>query len=84
MNAYERIRYEGRTAILRDPVESEFLGETVLSGIEVNRHGDEVKPVGADERRRIIAVSLITSRTLLSWDKHYAVLRPARAGDDTA
>lgn len=82
MSTYERVRVvpDGAstgpsrsrpfTVILRDPVVS----GPFLTGIEVDREGDEVAPKGVDERRHIIMVDLVTKRTPLVMDRLTATL----------
>lgn len=90
MTTYERITWRdadrSRSAILRDPRETtlgRILGRgigastTVVTGIEVNSEGDEVKPANADERKRFIALELITKRTPLYMSRKYAQLLAA-------
>jgi hypothetical protein len=74
MTRYERVRVEGRAIYLRDTAEITMLGEQCLTGTEVTRDGDDVRPRGADERRRIIALELITARTPLIMDNFYGTL----------
>lgn len=77
---YERVRYAGRTVILRNPRMIEFCGQPALAGIEVDQYGDEITPPGVDVRRRVISLDLITRRTPLVMDLTYAELRPAPRG----
>ena len=49
-----------------------------LSGVEVDKHGDDVTPNGYDRRLRIIQRSAIASIAKLSMNLHYAELEPAR------
>lgn len=87
MTTYERVRYKDfrvrwdgkklrdtRTIILMNPVEVEFMGAPALSGVEVNREGEEVAPRGVDERRHIIGLDVITKRTQLVMNNHYGIL----------
>jgi hypothetical protein len=67
---YERIRFNGRTIILRDTTESELF----LTGVEVDRTGMEVAPHGIDERKHIIDLTVITKRTPLTMNNHYGEL----------
>lgn len=46
------------------------LGE-VLTGIEVNREGDEIAGKGFDERRHIIAMGAVVRRVPVVMDKTY-------------
>lgn len=43
----------------------------LLTGIEVDKTGDEVAPRGVDERRHIIALELVTKRTPVRMDNIY-------------
>lgn len=75
MTNYERITYrpEGgrtRSIYLQDVVEA---GD-VLTGIEVDREGDEVNGRGFDERRHIIATELIVRRVPMVMDNIYGEL----------
>lgn len=74
MTTYERVRFNGRTVILRDPVELEAFGVRVLSGVHVDLEGSEVAPAGVDERRHIIELALITRRTPMRMSTRYATL----------
>jgi hypothetical protein len=74
---YERVRVAGRTLYLRDPREKTLLGKPVLTGIEVNREGDEIASGGADERCRVIDLSLVSHRTPVALDRTYGTLEPA-------
>lgn len=76
-STYERVRVQGRTIILKNPAETQFLGAPALTGIEVNREGDEIAGRGADERRHIIALTEITRRTPLVMDDRYGELTEA-------
>lgn len=77
MTSYERIRVDGKTLILRDPKEITFLGVPALSGIEVDREGDEVAPRGVDMNQHVIQLALITRRTPLVMNLHYGTLEDA-------
>jgi hypothetical protein len=78
MTRYERVTYRpagatrSQTVILRDVRELDAI--PAITGIEVDRHGDDVAPRGVDERRHIIAMELISRRRELRWDLHYGVL----------
>lgn len=67
---YERVRFAGRSVILRVTAESEHF----MRGIEVNKFGDEVIPRGADERLHIIQKTVIKKRTALKMNNYYAEL----------
>lgn len=80
MNRYERIRFNGRSVILRNPIERTVLGTVSLVGVEVDRSGDEIASRGYDERLRVIPKGFVTRRTEMVWDKHYGVLKAKRGG----
>lgn len=71
MTTYERVRVvpdDGTkpfTVILRDVTTS----ERFMTGIEVDHEGDEVAGRGADERRHLISIDLVTKRTPLVMDR---------------
>ena len=76
---YERVRYtpEGgraQTIILADVQEAVIIATDVLTGVEVNREGDEVAPRGVDQRRHVIDLNLISKRTVLTMDNHTGLL----------
>lgn len=58
------------TVILRDPVERNGL----LTGIEVDRLGEEIAPAGVDERRHVIDAELVARRTPLRMHPLYGEL----------
>lgn len=74
MNRYERIRFDGKTIILRNPRKVKFCGIDAITGIRVDKLGDEVGTKKADEQRDIIAAVLVTKRTKLRWDMKYGEL----------
>lgn len=74
MTTYERVRADGKTLYLRDPVETSFLGAPALTGVQVDREGNEVAPRGVDELRHIIDLGAVTKRTPVTMDRTYAVL----------
>lgn len=74
MTTYERIRFDGRTIILRDVVETTVFGITCISGVHVDAEGNEIAPADADERRHIIEAGLVTRRTPMRMNVHYATL----------
>jgi hypothetical protein len=79
MSTYTRITFRDgekrRTVILRNVDNSDRL----VSGIEVDRHGDEIAPRGFDQRLRIIERELVASETALVMDMKYGELvAPAR------
>ena len=74
---YTRIRVDGKTLILRDMRTVTFMGEQCVSGIEVDREGNEPAPSGVDQRQHIIQASLITRQTPLKWNNHYGTLEAA-------
>jgi hypothetical protein len=55
-----------------------MLGVTCLSGVEVDREGDEVAGRGADVRVRVVELTLIGSRTRVVMDRKYAQLVDAQ------
>ena len=73
---YEKVMFrpEGetrsRSVILKNP---QVTGRC-LTGIEVKRDGDEVTAGGADERRRVIEMTLVTRRQEMRMDVRYAHL----------
>lgn len=76
--AYERVTYrpEGgraRTIYLHRPAVTGGL----LTGIEVDREGDEVAPRGYDERLHAIALELVIERVPMVMDRLYGELVPA-------
>jgi hypothetical protein len=74
MQKYERIRFNGNTVILKISGESnEF-----LSGIQVNKYGDEVRSKGYDEHLHLIDKTTITRRTSMKMNNHYAELEEAK------
>lgn len=82
MTTFERVRYrpEGaraRTIYLSDPQVTGdpdgMLGQ-VLIGVEVDREADEVAPRGYDERRHVISLDLVLSRTVVVVDRHTGLL----------
>jgi hypothetical protein len=70
MPKYERVRFNGKTAILKVNGESEVF----LSGLEVNKYGEEVRLKGYDERIHLIDKLTITRRTPLQMNNYYAEL----------
>ena len=61
--------------ILRDPSIVMVAGKPHLAGVQVNREGDECGMTnGADLRRHIITLSLVSKRVPLTMDRKYAVL----------
>lgn len=79
MTTWVRIRFDGRSVILRNPSEGVLGGVPTLTGIEVNAQDEEVTGRGAkiDERRHIVALKLISKRTPMVMNKKYATLEPA-------
>lgn len=74
---YERVTYrpeggKARTIYLESPT---VVGD-LLTGIEVNREGDEIAPRGYDERRHLIALALVTRREAMVMDRIYGELVP--------
>jgi hypothetical protein len=73
---YMRVRFfeatQGRekTVILAGVRET----ATFITGIEVDKEGDEVHGAGFDERRRVIAKSTIRGRVPMRMDNKYATL----------
>jgi hypothetical protein len=81
---YQRIRIQnGRSVILRNPRELDFLGTRVVSGVEVNIHGAEMHGRGYDTRTRVIELALIRARVDMHMDNHYGMLsaRSATTGE---
>lgn len=77
MNTYTKIKLtSGKNLILRDVTRITFLGAECVTGIEVNKEGDEVRPAGADERQHIIQVTLIKRTTPMKMNLKYAELEP--------
>lgn len=76
---YEKVSFEDqgrtRTVYLRNPNE----GDLVLSGIEVNKEGDEISGKGFDDRLRVIDLSLIKSRIPMVMNNTYGELEPKEA-----
>lgn len=72
---YERVTYRtedgrARTIYLHRPAVS----GPFLTGIEVNREGDEIADRGYDERRHLIATSLVVKRLPMVMDRVYGEL----------
>lgn len=78
MNKYERVRYNGRTIILKNPRTRTFCGIEALSGIHVDKEGDEIVVQGTDQKLMIIAMALVTKRTRLTLNKKYGELEVAK------
>lgn len=72
MSTYERIQVGRKTVILRDPRIIMFLGNLALTGIEVDREGNEVGRKA--DRQHIIGLDQVGRRTRLKWDNHYGCL----------
>lgn len=77
MSVYERVTYrpEGeraRTIYLHRPTVSGLL----LTGVEVNREGDEISGKDFDERRHVIELSLVVRRVPMRMDNTYGELVP--------
>lgn len=75
MSTYERVTYrpEGeraRTIYLHRPVEH----GPFLTGVEVNREGDEIGGKDHDARRHIIDLGLIVRRVPMRMDNIYGEL----------
>ena len=70
MSIYLKVRIEGKTLLLRDPRER----NGVLSGIEVNKFGDEISSHGFDERMHLIVIEAISSTKTMVMNLKYAEL----------
>ena len=72
---YERVRFvddDSRTkTVFLDSVRQTGV---FVTGIEVDKEGDEVSGKGFDQRRRVIAKKTILKRTPMRMDKKYAQL----------
>jgi hypothetical protein len=92
MTTYERVtvqspaqRGRARRLFLRDVAETTFAGVPAITGVEVDREGDEVQPSkaylkahGAEdgERRHILPTELVTKREPHVVDYLYGTLVP--------
>jgi len=85
MADYERVTYSTvpdpdgkatvRTIILRDPHLTTFSGVSCLSGVHVNREGDEVVPnKSVHEVVQVIEETLIARRSPLAFSRKYGWL----------
>ena len=75
MRTYEKLTLtDGKTVILRDAAEIEFLGAACMTGVEVGSDGDEKAPIGIDERRHIIQRSLIRRSAAMRMNLKYGTL----------
>lgn len=76
MRTYERVTFlrsgsaRPRTVLLSNPQ----VVDGTLRGIEVRVDGEEVAPVGADRRLRIIGTDLIIRRSPMVMNLHYGTL----------
>jgi hypothetical protein len=78
VTTYERVTYRpqggrSQSVFLRNPV----TGGMFLTGIQVDKEGDEIAPKGFDERRLMIELDLIVNREPFVMDKIYGELVPA-------
>lgn len=80
-STYERVTYrpEGeraRSIYLHRPLvlENDLGKPTFLTGVEVNREGDEVAGKGFDERRHLIDLELVIRRVPMRMDMYYGEL----------
>lgn len=70
MSTYLKIGIPGKTVLLRDSREK----NGILSGIEVNKFGDEISSKGFDERLHVIQVEAITSMKTMVMSLKYGEL----------
>lgn len=61
---------DGKKYFLRVNIE----GPKLISGIEVDKHGEEISPSGYDNRLRIVEKKLIKSMVEYRMNNHYATL----------
>ena len=73
MTNTERVTYRPEGARRARTIYLEGVRETgnLLTGIEVNREGDEVSGKGFDERRHIISLELVVRRVPVVMDNLY-------------
>lgn len=78
MSTYERVTYkpEGatrkRSVFLRDVTE----GPRLISGVEVDRHGEQAGTLTVSKRLHVIDKTLISARVPHRLNLHYAELEP--------
>jgi hypothetical protein len=70
MSTYLKVRIPGKTVLLRDSTEKNGF----LSGVEVNKFGDEISSKGFDERLHVIQIEAITSMKTMVMSLKYGEL----------
>lgn len=83
-NAYERVTYrpEGSRRSRKVYLHQPAVVGAFLTGIEVDREGDEVAGPGYDNRRHVLDLGLVVSRESFVMDRIYGELVPADSDSD--
>lgn len=80
MMAAERVTYRNERGVARTIYLEQVseVGGQLLTGIEVDKQGEEVAPRGVDERRHFISLELVTRRTPVRMNNIYGEYEDAR------
>lgn len=81
---YERVRFQDggkpRAVFLRIVSET----KRFVTGVEVDKYGEEIEPPGHDQRIRMIDLDAVISRRIYVMDLHYGELVPAPRNHNAA